>query len=44
MGRHAGRTNVTVEDVLLLARRNEGLRELLGAAVKGDKGKGKALR
>ena len=31
--RHAGRTTITAEDVLLLARRNEGLREILKGAI-----------
>jgi len=46
--RHAGRSTVNTDDVLLLARRNEGLGELLKAFVDeenagklADKGKGK---
>ncbi|PWW77015.1 hypothetical protein C7212DRAFT_294472 [Tuber magnatum] len=46
--RHAGRSTVNTDDVLLLARRNEGLGELLRAFVDeenagklADKGKGK---
>ncbi|KAH0603655.1 uncharacterized protein H6S33_007314 [Morchella sextelata] len=47
--KHAGRTTVNTDDVLLLARRNDGLEELLRgfvekevAAGKGGKGKGRA--
>ncbi|KAG0133581.1 kinetochore component CENP-S-domain-containing protein [Tuber indicum] len=46
--RHAGRSTVSTDDVLLLARRNEGLGELLKAFVDeenagklADKGRGK---
>ncbi|KAL7267257.1 MHF histone-fold complex component [Rhizina undulata] len=43
--RHAGRSTVNTEDVLLLARRNEGLGEVLREFVEDEargKGKGKA--
>lgn len=53
MYRHAGRSTINTDDVLLLARRNDGLGDLLkafvdkeaisGGAAKG-KGKGKAKK
>jgi centromere protein S len=53
--KHAGRKQINTDDVLLLARRNEGLEVLLrgyveevkgqkGVAANGAKGKGKARR
>jgi centromere protein S len=45
--KHAGRNTVTMDDVMLLARRNEGLEEVLKEVKdeidkeRGDKGKGK---
>lgn len=55
MYRHAGRSTVNTDDVLLLARRNEGLGDLLKAFVDKEnaektgsggvaKGKGKAKK
>lgn len=35
--KHAGRSTITTDDVLLLTRRNEGLEELMGAFVAGEK-------
>lgn len=48
--RHAGRTTITTDDVLLLARRNADLHAMIkdlvdgqkAAKVRGRKGKGKA--
>ena len=38
--RHAGRTVITADDVLLLARRNPGLQKCLQDAIEEEKGKG----
>lgn len=35
--RHAGRTTITTEDVLLVCRRNEALRGIIGEFVEGEK-------
>ena len=40
--RHAGRQTISTEDVLLLARRNEGLESLLRGFVDELKAKGRA--
>lgn len=43
--RHGGRTTITTDDVMLLARRNEGLAAVLGkslAAIEASKGRDKA--
>ncbi|KAK6436771.1 MHF histone-fold complex component [Oleoguttula sp. CCFEE 5521] len=40
--RHAGRTTISTKDVLLLARRNEGLEEVLKQEAKAVKARGSA--
>jgi len=37
--RHAGRNTIRVEDVLLLGRRNEGLKEVLEGVLNGEVGR-----
>ncbi|KAK0115762.1 hypothetical protein ONS95_012815 [Cadophora gregata] len=41
--RHAGRTTITTEDVLLMTRKNEALQGILRDFVESEKEKGKAV-